>query len=154
MFFELSEKILRDSKNEFELAMVNEPSVFELLRFDCSRHSCWRDFTLDRINYTNNYWFKLISFPVNTMIIQICMHTKSIIIDFIRDQIFYTNAVNISIFVLYPLRKHANSNILKILSQKKKKKKEFFSIKILIFFTFLLKNIDCGYSLELYKSWV
>ena len=22
-------------KNEFELAMVNEPSVFELLRFDC-----------------------------------------------------------------------------------------------------------------------
>ena len=25
---------------------------------------------------------------------------------------------------------------------------KFFRIKILIFFTFLLKNIDCGYSLE------
>ena len=24
-----------EQKNEFELAMVNEPSVFELLRFDC-----------------------------------------------------------------------------------------------------------------------
>ena len=24
-----------DSKTEFELAMVNQPSVFELLRFDC-----------------------------------------------------------------------------------------------------------------------
>ena len=26
-------------KNEFELAMVNEPSVFELLRFDCISNS-------------------------------------------------------------------------------------------------------------------
>ena len=25
-------------KNEFELAMVNEPSMFELLRFDCIRY--------------------------------------------------------------------------------------------------------------------
>ena len=24
------------AKNEFELAIVNEPSVFELLRFDCT----------------------------------------------------------------------------------------------------------------------
>ena len=30
-----SELICRDSKNEFELNMVIEPSVFELLRFDC-----------------------------------------------------------------------------------------------------------------------
>ena len=40
-----------------------------------------------------------------------------------------------------PLRKHAYSNILKILQQKKP---ELFQIKILIFFLFLLKNIDCG----------
>ena len=33
-FLELAEEFRRD-KNEFELAMVNEPSVFELLRFDC-----------------------------------------------------------------------------------------------------------------------
>ena len=34
-FLELAKEFCRDSKNEFELAMVNEPSVFELLRFDC-----------------------------------------------------------------------------------------------------------------------
>ena len=34
-FLELTEKLRRASKNEFELAMVNEPSVFELSRFDC-----------------------------------------------------------------------------------------------------------------------
>ena len=33
-FLELSEEFHRDSK-KFELAMVNEPSLFELLRFDC-----------------------------------------------------------------------------------------------------------------------
>ena len=33
--FVLLEKVPRDSKNEFELAMVNEPSVFELSRFYC-----------------------------------------------------------------------------------------------------------------------
>ena len=32
---ELQEEFRRDSKNRFESAMVNEPSVFELLRFDC-----------------------------------------------------------------------------------------------------------------------
>ena len=42
------------------------------------------------------------------------------------------------------LRKHAYSNILYILPPKN----ENFQIKILIFFIFLLKNIDCGYSLE------
>ena len=31
-FLELSEEFRRDSKNEFELAMVIEPPVFELLR--------------------------------------------------------------------------------------------------------------------------
>ena len=31
-FLKLSEEFRRDSENEFELAMVNEPSVFELLR--------------------------------------------------------------------------------------------------------------------------
>ena len=42
------------------------------------------------------------------------------------------------------LRKHVYSNILKILPAKN----ENFQIKILIFFLFLLKNIDCGYLLE------
>ena len=35
------------------------------------------------------------------------------------------------------------------LTPKKKKKWKFSDKKILIFFMFLLKNIDCGYSLEL-----
>ena len=43
------------------------------------------------------------------------------------------------------ITKHAYSNMLKILPSKNKKNQ----IKILIFFTFLLKNIDCGYRLEL-----
>ena len=43
----------------------------------------------------------------------------------------------------FPLRKHAYSNILKILPPKN----ENFQIKTLIFFIFLLKT-DCGYSLE------
>ena len=42
------------------------------------------------------------------------------------------------------LRKHAYLNILKILLPKH----ESLQIKILIFFIFLLKNIDCVYSLE------
>ena len=42
------------------------------------------------------------------------------------------------------LRKHTVSNILKISSPKTKS----FQINILIFFIFLLKSIDCGYSLE------
>ena len=43
-----------------------------------------------------------------------------------------------------PLRKQAYSNILENLPAKYEK----FQIKILIFFLCLLKNIDCGYSLE------
>ena len=42
------------------------------------------------------------------------------------------------------LRKQAYSNILENLPAKYEK----FQIKILIFFLCLLKNIDCGYSLE------
>ena len=34
-FLELSEEFPGDSKNEFELVMVNVPSVFELLGFAC-----------------------------------------------------------------------------------------------------------------------
>ena len=45
---------------------------------------------------------------------------------------------------LGPLRKQAYSNILENLPAKY----ENFQIKILIFFLCLLKNIDCGYSLE------
>ena len=43
-----------------------------------------------------------------------------------------------------PLRKHAYSNILKILQPKT----ENFQIKNLIFFHISAQNIDCGYSLE------
>ena len=32
-------RISQGLKNEFELAMVNEPSVFELLRFDCTLYT-------------------------------------------------------------------------------------------------------------------
>ena len=42
------------------------------------------------------------------------------------------------------LRKHAYSNILKILPPKN----ENFQIKILIYFNISAQNIDCGYSLE------
>ena len=34
-FLERSNDFRRDSNNEFVLTMVNESSVFELLRFDC-----------------------------------------------------------------------------------------------------------------------
>ena len=47
-------------------------------------------------------------------------------------------------FFEYTLRKHAYSNMLKISPPKT----ENYPIKTLIFFIFLLKNIDCGYSLE------
>ena len=47
-----------------------------------------------------------------------------------------------------PLRKHAYSNILKILPPTNEKKNQ---IKIRIFFIFLL-NIDCGYSYEYPQS--
>ena len=36
-------RISKGLKNEFELAMVNEPSVFELLRFDCSKEDAMED---------------------------------------------------------------------------------------------------------------
>ena len=56
--------------------------------------------------------------------------------------------INIIIIVIISvkvsLRKHVYSNIRKILPTKN----ENFQIKILIFFLFLLKNIDCGYLLE------
>ena len=35
-FLELSDEISRGLKSEFKYATVNEPSVFELLRFYCS----------------------------------------------------------------------------------------------------------------------
>ena len=35
-FLELLEGFHRDSKNKFQSAMVNKPSVFKLLRFDCT----------------------------------------------------------------------------------------------------------------------
>ena len=37
----LSEEFRRDSKNEFELAIVNDPSVFEPSRFDCIVITLW-----------------------------------------------------------------------------------------------------------------
>ena len=49
------------------------------------------------------------------------------------------------LFVLWPLRKHAYSTILKILPQKKK---EIFQIKNSDMFHISAQNIDCEYSLE------
>ena len=46
------------------------------------------------------------------------------------------------VWISDPLRKHAYSNILKILPPKN----ENFQIKILIFFHISAQNIDCGYS--------
>ena len=46
--------------------------------------------------------------------------------------------------VIYPLRKHTYSNILKILPPKN----ENFQIKISDIFHISAQNIDCGYSLE------
>ena len=48
-------------------------------------------------------------------------------------------------YLHYTLRKHAYSNILKILSQKKN---ETFQIKNSDIFQISAQNIDCGYSLE------
>ena len=62
-----------------------------------------------------------------------CLETK----DVQNHRKYYTFGIS--------LRKHAYSNVLKILPLKN----ENFQIKSsLIFFIFLLKNIDCGYSLE------
>ena len=52
--------------------------------------------------------------------------------------------VKVHIIKEFTLRKQAYSNILENLPAKY----ENFQIKILIFFLCLLKNIDCGYSLE------
>ena len=51
-----------------------------------------------------------------------------------------------SVYGINTLRKQTYSNILKILPPKKKN--ENFQIKIMILLFFLLKNTDCGYSLE------
>ena len=58
-----------------------------------------------------------------------------------NSTVFVSGGVSEILSNLYPLylRKHAYSNILKILPQKKKKN-ENFQIKILIFFIFLLKT--------------
>ena len=85
-FLELSEEFHRDSKNEFESAAINEPSVFESLKFSWS--SGW-SFTITK---TYQYNFD-------------------------------------------PLKPH------------------FYIVKlgfsgVYIILLFLLKNIDCGYSLE------
>ena len=42
---ELSEEFHRDSKNEFELAMVKEPLVFELLRCHCTMETTGTRYT-------------------------------------------------------------------------------------------------------------
>ena len=57
---------------------------------------------------------------------------------------FFCSGFRSPLSPLFALRKHAYSNILK----SSLPKTESFQIKILIFFIFLLKNIDCGYSLE------
>ena len=54
-------------------------------------------------------------------------------------------------FILFPLRKHAYSNNLKIYKKKKEKKKykgKFSDKKNMIIFYMFAQNIDCGYPLE------
>ena len=62
-----------------------------------------------------------------------------------RALIFQANRVNITTYT--SLRKHAYSNVLKILQSKKEGK---FSDKNsdIFFFNIPAQNIDCGYSLE------
>ena len=65
---------------------------------------------------------------------------------FVRKVMNHCRQIDISL--TFPrkntLRKHAYSNILKILQPKK----ENFLIKILTFFHIPAQNIDCGYTLE------
>ena len=59
-------------------------------------------------------------------------------------QFYYPSTKHTYIILTPLLRKHANSNILKILPTKN----EIIQIKILILFHISAQNIDCGYSLE------
>ena len=61
-----------------------------------------------------------------------------------RIQIRMRTAPPNSMLFAHELRKHAYSNILKILPPKN----ENFQIKIQFFFLISAQNIDCGYSLE------
>ena len=70
--------------------------------------------------------------------IAICM-AKSVEHDQMPHSVLFSNAC------LSPLRKHAYSNVLKILQPKN----ENFQIKISDIFHISAKNIDCGYALEL-----
>ena len=84
---------------------------------------------------------------MKSMVLFIEMETLMFVISLISDimlcwQLLH-NGIKSSQFMLN-YEKKAYSNILKILPPKN----ENFQIKILIFFKFLLKNIDCGYSLE------
>ena len=58
--------------------------------------------------------------------------------------VFCDNSGIIALFVISPLRKHAYSNILKMLAPKN----ENFQIKNSDIFHISAQNIDCGYLLE------
>ena len=92
----------------------------------------------------------------------VCVNLKYfVILAYVRRKSYVPFAAVAS---LLPLRKHAYSNILKILPPKNEnfqiKNSDIFLISAQkhrlwvlvrtasIFFLFLLKNIDCGYSLE------
>ena len=67
-----------------------------------------------------------------------------VLLSLIRDKYYLSHCVvRVSKTKTWSLRKHAYSNILKILP-----KKVNFQIEILIFFHISAQNIDCGYSLE------
>ena len=63
-FLELSEALRMDSKNEFELTMVNELSVLELMRFNCNSNDI-RIYSAFNIIQEVVFWVALYSEEVN-----------------------------------------------------------------------------------------
>ena len=117
--------------------MVNEPSVFELLRFDCSEF----DKKMPIMPNIPPPPPKIMSQPRRVFWnVRHSRHGN-------KPQNVGSDQV-LDCLPLIPLRKHAYSNILKLSPTKKT---EGFQIKILIFsdiFHISAQNINCGYSLE------
>ena len=90
-------------------------------------------------------WFHIYGYFINIHFYIICLWNLFRFSSFgpMFAKVYWT-ASFVFLILSASLRKHAYSNILKISPPKN----ESFQVKILIFFIFLLINIDCGYSLE------
>ena len=94
----------------------------------------------------------LIIININNIVIKIAIHRMDYSHHQIQSAVTYDNMFVIIIVIIIhflmtvveSLRKHAYSNILKILPPKKVN----FQINFFIFFHISAQNIDCGYSLE------